>query len=314
MTFDLNTIIPIIATVLYAALYVMVAVSRPQNILRRRFRWYLLSMLIWSFGGFFVMADYGNTTFWFRLMSSGGLASMIALFYFTQGVVHNPLGAWSRVIYAYSFITITVSSFTDLVFPYAYISNGELIYDLSPWIALTVVPGMFLMILSIFQLYRSSKESRDETHITRHMLLIIAIIVIFIGGTSNFLGLGKYPVDIAANAVAALIITYSVLRHQLLDIQVVIRKSILYTIPTVIIGVAFFLVLTSTLLILNADTQSELFKISLVVSIIAAIFMLLYLLFIIQPLSTTYMFSIFITPLAVIFNHISFFCFTCYHT
>jgi len=271
MTFDLNTIIPIVATVLYTALSVMVAVSKPQNIMKRRFRGYLLSMLIWSFSAFIVMANYGNTTFWFRLMTAGGIAAMITLFYFTQGVVHLPLKSWSFVIYIYGFIAVAVSLFTNLVVPHASIINGELNYELSPLIALVVGPGYLLTIFRFFQLYRNLRESRNETYITRNMLLILAIIIILMGGASNFVGLGKYPVDVAANVVAALIITYSILRHQLLDIKVVIRKSILYTIPTVIIGAVYFLLLTITLLILNADTQSELFTISLIVSITAAI-------------------------------------------
>jgi len=271
MTFDLNTIIPGIATTLYMWLFVLVAVSKPQNRTKRRFRLYLLSMLVWSISAFIVMADIGNTTFWFRLMTAGGVAAMITLFYFTQGVIHNPIKAWSPLIYIYGFIAVAVSLFTDLLVPHASIINGELIYDLTPLIALVAGPGYLLTIFRLFQLRLNIRESRDETYITRNMLLVLAIIVILLGVVSNFVGLGKYPVDIAANAVAALIITYSILRHQLLDIKVVIRKSILYTIPTVIIGAAYFLILTITLQILNADTQLELFTISLVVSIIAAI-------------------------------------------
>ena len=271
MTFDLNTIIPVVATVLYAALYVMVAASKPQNIMKRRFRWYLFAMLIWSVGALIVMAGFGNTTFWFRLMSASGVAAMIALFYFTQEIVHNPIKLWSSFVYIYGFFATTVSLFTNLVFPHASIINGELNYELSPLIVLVVGPGYLLTVFRLFQLYRNLRESRDEMYITRYVLLILAFIVILIGGASNFVGLGKYPVDVAANVVAALIISYSILRHQLLDIQVVIRKSILYTIPTMIIGAAYFLVLTLTLLILNANTQSELFTISLIISIIAAI-------------------------------------------
>jgi len=271
MTFDLNTIIPGIATVLYILLSVLVAISKPQNNTKRRFRSYLLSMLVWSISAFIVMADFGNTTFWFRLMTAGGIAAMVTLFYFTQVVVHNPIKAWSRLIYIYGFFAAAVSLFTDLVVPSASIINGELNYELSSLIALAVGPGYVLIIFRLFQLYRNSRELRDETHITRNMLLVLAIIVILVGGVSNFVGLGKYPVDIAANVVAALIITYSILRHQLLDVRVVIRKSILYTIPTVIIGAAYFLVLTLASLIFDADTQSELFIISLIVSIVAAI-------------------------------------------
>ena len=127
MTFDLNTIISVAATVLYAALIVMVVVSKPQNIIKRRFRLYLLSMLLWSFSAFMVLADLGYTTFWFRLMTAGGIAAMTTLFYFTQEVIHNPIKAWSRFIYTYGLIAAAVSLFTDLIVPTASIINRELI-------------------------------------------------------------------------------------------------------------------------------------------------------------------------------------------
>jgi len=271
MSFELKLIIPVVAIVLYASLYVLVAVSKPQGISKRRFRLYLLSMLIWSFGALMVQIDLGNTIIWFRLMTASAIASMITLFYFTQGVVNNPLKAWAHVIYYYGFVAITISFLTNLVVTHASVINGELKYEFQPWVALVAGPAYIVMVFNLYQLFRSSKESRDETQTTRYLLLIIAIIVILLGGSSNFSDLGKYPVDIASNVVAALIITYSILRHQLLDIKVVVRKSVLYTIPTVIIGAAYFLVITFVLLVLNADTQSELFTISLIVSIIAAI-------------------------------------------
>jgi len=103
------------------------------------------------------------------------------------------------------------------------------------------------------------------------VLLVTAILVILIGGLFNFTDLGKYPIDITANTIAALIITYSILRHQLLDIKVVIRKSMLYTIPTVIISATYFLIINSTLFLFNADSQSKLIGVSLFLSILAAL-------------------------------------------
>ena len=274
MIFDMNTIIPLVAVVLYTFLFILVATSKSKNAMRRGFRWYLLSMLIWSISAFMVMANFGDTTFWFRLMTAGAIAAMITLFNFTQEVAHNPKKVWSYAVYTYGFIAVAFCLFKNKVIPYASIVNRELIYELSPLIALVVGPGYLLTIFRLFQLNRNLRESRDETHITRNMLLVFAFIVILVGGASNFVGLGKYPVDIAANVVAALIISYSILRHQLLDIRVVIRKSILYAIPTVIIGAAYFLMLNLTMGIFNTDTQTELMAISLVVSIAAAIIIL----------------------------------------
>ena len=263
--------IPLAAILLYAALYVLVTLSQPQNLMRKRFRLYLLSMVIWSVGALIVMLNIGNTTYWFRLMSSGAILSMVALFYFTQGVVSNPLRSWSNVIYIFGFLSFWVNLLTNLVTPHAEIINGELFYELRPWIVLLAAPGYLVVIFSIAQLLTSARATEDETNLSRYAILIVAIVIVLIGAIFNFTDLGKYPVDIAANVIAALLISYAILRHQLLDIQLVLRKGLLYFIPTIIIGAAYFLLISMTLFLVDADSQSELFTISLVVAIFAGL-------------------------------------------
>lgn len=268
---NLKIAIPAVAIFLYTALYMLVALSRPQNQEKKRFRLYMLSMFIWSFGALIVLLDIGNMTFWFRLMGSGGVLSMITLFNFTQGVVTNPLKSWSKAIYYFGFVAFFLNLLTNIFSPYAAIVDGELVYELSSWFFMMATPGFLVTIFSIFQLYHSARNSIDETYFTRYVILIIGIVIVLIGSLFNITELGKYPLDIAANVIAALLISYAILQHQLLDIRVVIRKGVLYFIPTMIVGTAYFLVISLTLFLLDADTQSELFLISLIVSIIAGI-------------------------------------------
>jgi len=55
--------------------------------------------------------------------------------------------------------------------------------------------------------------------------------------------IGRYPIDIAANLINALLITYAILRYQLLDITLVIRKGLVYSSLTALIaGVYLFIV------------------------------------------------------------------------
>ncbi|MBM3137855.1 MAG: GAF domain-containing protein [Chloroflexi bacterium] len=132
-------------------------------------------------------------------------------------------------------------------------------------------PSYIIMLVSIYQLVRTARASRDETQIARYTLLAAAIVIILIGGSLNFTELGQYPVDIMANILAAVIITIAILRHKLLDISVVIRKSALYVIPTVIVGAIYFLLITLALEVFHADSSERLFSVSIVVSMIAAL-------------------------------------------
>ena len=54
----------------------------------------------------------------------------------------------------------------------------------------------------------------------------MGISVVVLGTLTNFTPLGKYPVDIAANLVNALLITYTIVRYELLDFNFVIRKAL----------------------------------------------------------------------------------------
>jgi putative nucleotidyltransferase with HDIG domain len=87
----------------------------------------------------------------------------------------------------------------------------------------------------------------------------------------NFTPYGKYPYDIAANGLAALIFAYAILRYQLLDIRVVIRQGLVYSIPTIIIGTTYFLIITLFLSIFEAYSGLNIFIISLLVAIISAL-------------------------------------------
>jgi len=68
-----------------------------------------------------------------------------------------------------------------------------------------------------------------------------------------------------------MVFAYAILRHQLLDIKVVIRKSLLYFIPTVMIGTGYFLIITLALSVFNEYSGFQIFGLSLTVAIITAI-------------------------------------------
>ncbi len=265
----IKIIIPSVAIAAYLLLYLLVSNSKPQNTLKRRFRLYLSCMFFWSISALFVLLDIGSTLFWFRGMTSFAIVSMVALFHFTQSTLNQKMKI-GRLVYAYGFLAILFNQFTDLVTPYAEIVDSKLIYEFSVWVILVAGPSYVVMLLCLIRLLGSARYSENENQITRFSLFAVAIIFVLVGGSLNFTTLGQYPVDIATNFIAALILTYAIMRHQLLDIRVAVRRSLLYFIPTIIIGAAYFFIITFALQVFHANTRSELISTSLFVAIIAA--------------------------------------------
>jgi putative nucleotidyltransferase with HDIG domain len=138
-------------------------------------------------------------------------------------------------------------------------------------------PGYFLMLYSLGDLIRGIRATTHEAERNRLQYLLIGLTIIPIAALVNFTELGKYPIDIAANAVTALFIAYAILRHQLLDIRVVVRMGLLYSITTSLLSIFYFMVISVLLNLyysfLEEDMQSnrEIFLLSIFVAGITAV-------------------------------------------
>src|SRR3972149_7135551 len=84
MRWNASTLIPIIATVTYGFIFVLVLVSKPRTRLRKIFAIYLLTMSAWSVSAFLTISGIGNILTWFKVMSASPIAMMLAIFFFVQ--------------------------------------------------------------------------------------------------------------------------------------------------------------------------------------------------------------------------------------
>ena len=270
-------LIPLLAVLLYGGLFLAVARSKSLSQIqeRRAFREYLLTMLFWSLGAFLVLIDNGDVVVEFRLMLVPAIGSMVALFRFTQAALGRRW-RWAILVYLYAAAAMTITMFTNWVIVSASMQAGVLSYEFAPPFVFVVGPGYGLYFYSLIQLMRGYRTS-DDPHLRNRLRYLISGLVLVITFTLvNFTPLGRYPIDIAGNGLSALLIAYAILRHNLLDIRVVIRKGLLYSIPTVLIGTGYFLVISLALRLFNHYSGTGIFILSLIVAVLTAL--------IVQPL------------------------------
>jgi putative nucleotidyltransferase with HDIG domain len=271
MIWNINTIVPIIAFGLYSGLFLLVAVSKPRTPPRNAFRLYLLSMAIWSLSAVMVLIDTQRTFLWFRFMSASGLASFITIFYFVQKIVDRKL-KWSIAVILYGFLAYILTISTRLVILNATTEGGVIThYEFGPFVGVLIGPGYLVGLYSLYELIRGYREATDLVQRNRLWYLIAGIGFMMMSTLVNFTPLGKYPLDIAANGITALVIAYSILRYQLLDIRVVIRQGLLYSIPTILIGSAYFLIISFAVNVVPFSSQASLFLLSLAVAVVTAL-------------------------------------------
>jgi len=126
------------------------------------------------------------------------------------------------------------------------------------------------------ELARGYNHTQDLNQRNRFRYLILAQSISILATLINFTEWGKYPLDIAANGITAILIAYAVLRHRLLDTRFVIRFGLLYSLTTAVLGLVYYLAISLTLSAVQAFSGSKIFLLSTVVAIITA--------FVISPL------------------------------
>lgn len=128
------------------------------------------------------------------------------------------------------------------------------------------IPVVTLLGATIFELIRGYK-SCIQLQKVRIQYLLLAIVIVWVGMSSNGSpALRPYPIDVMANIASAILIAFAILRYQLLDINIIIRKGLVYSVSVLIMGGGYFtiILLLTRLFVLD---QSN----SLLISIIAAI-------------------------------------------
>jgi len=198
-------------------------------------------MIAWSISAFMSTSGLVRVLPWFKAMAASPIIMMLSIYFFVQ-TLFGLRPKLARIMILYGIIAIGLTLKTDIVVQEAFlIETGDLFYQLGPFFWVVAVPGYVLMILSIIELIRGYQSSLDLNHRNRIRYLLIGLIITSLASFVNFTEFGKYPVDIAANGLTAMLIAYAILRHQLLDIRVVVRLGILYSVTTAFFALVYYL-------------------------------------------------------------------------
>ncbi len=234
---------PLIASLGNLFLGGLVLGKRPNSRLHQVWALFSLSTAIWSFGFFMMYINTGNkevALFWNKFYSLGMVLIPAVYFHFVlilTGTKNNKLWIISKIAYAICLaiiISIPTRLFnTGLTLQY---------WGYSPIRGITghVYDVVFpiLIFLGIGQLFNGLKTTTGR----QRAQIKYGIAACFIGfglGLTNFLplyGINIYPLGHIGNFLANCLLAYSMVKYSFLEIEVIIRKSALYSTLTAIIG------------------------------------------------------------------------------
>lgn len=248
---NIYALIPLISVVGYLALIGLV-LSRRLARVHKVFILLLTVSALWSLGSFLVHANFfpTQTLHLNRAMLMLGGSMGVIFYHFFRVFFGRSVGKVTYLGYA-ALIGFAIFVSQGGILKSSYVVDGILYWEYDASFYLLVLLGAAFMATVVFYLVRAFRSSTDPQERNRIGYLLTAICVWMVFALTNLVpALANYSVDHIGNIAFTLIISYTILRYQLLNIRLVARRGLAYLIlvgtlfgigtGAVLVGLRFF--------------------------------------------------------------------------
>jgi len=229
---NVHVSIPLIATIAYIPLFVILLSNRPWQRRHRLFLLFLIPAALWSLDIILFRSDFlmPYKLLLIRIGICLVVWMLVQLHYFICSFYQSER---IKIPLAYLFLVATIALAALGYIPRGIeVTASGINVDYGLWII-----AIFLLFLStigvrdiysLVQKYRLSPNPTERNQIV-YLLAAIAALMVFILGSIVPHG-GEFPVSHIGNFIVACVFTYAVISHHLLDIRVVFRQALIYVV------------------------------------------------------------------------------------
>ncbi len=231
--------VPAAATLIYIGLLWLVLSSPVRTAAKQVFAVFLGAFVIWTSGS--LAWHLSGGMLWNHILVSGATLGVLAFVYFVYVFL-----AIERRIVAFVVPSLAVAClitiWTNLVVSDSYLENGVAHMTLGPAFALNILLTMCVYCWSMAQLIRHYRRQSDPIARYHIQYLILGLGLWWLGVFTNALpDIGNYPIDVALGIVSAVLMAYAILHHQLLDITVLVRRGLAYSVLTTTVAASYLI-------------------------------------------------------------------------
>jgi signal transduction histidine kinase len=244
---------PLYGVISGVALTLLIILQRRRSRLHGPFLMFLVAMTLWSFCVYNMRESSIDQAFGWEKAIFITLPIVAISFYHSVLLLSHSIKSNVWLITAYGLAILAIS----LVPPGLIISDTKLMWYGNGYIpGLLYYPYMILLFgfisLGIYELIRAYRYSSSTIEKSRYLYVTIGAFIFLLGLVSDVLaseGLKIYPLGIIGNIGFLLICSYSILKYQLFDVTLVIRRAAMYfVIILVSIGLIVALIYSSSLI------------------------------------------------------------------
>ena len=216
------------------ALALFIYARKPRSEINIRYAIFNLSVFAWAGCYFFWPITQNNkeeTLFWFRILHFGSIFCSITYFHF----ICTFLGKHKKYLIRAGYIVAVF--FSAFLFTPLFVKDVRPIFALKYW----GVPGVlypfyliyffFYVLVSLYLVFAEWRKAVEPKK-TQYAYLLLATILGWIGGSVNYplwYGIPIYPIFNVFVGLYVIMITYAIIKYQLLDIKVAIKKTLVFT-------------------------------------------------------------------------------------
>ncbi|MFC1945633.1 HD domain-containing phosphohydrolase [Chloroflexota bacterium] len=271
-------IIPVAETAFCMALLVLLGLFGQRHIARKPFTIFLGFMAFWGIFIFLMRqtASLQMALVWEWLVFVSILGASLTFYYFARSLTGKHLS--KKVTYlTYAFYAAIVALLpTDLIvkeMQMLWYGKAPVIGPLFPLYVLCVYVPLVLALITFIK-HRNRCRIIEER--VRDQYIIAGIIIMFIGGTTDYLpplGVSIYPLGIVGNIIFCALATVAMMRHGLLEIKMVLRKGVAYSLISMVLFGLFGAVIFFVSNVFNGLTSpGTVFITAIAAFVVAALF------------------------------------------
>jgi len=243
------SIVLILSLIVFSTLLIGVLRDTRTRI-RRSFVVYVVIAMAWSLSSlaFYLLALFLDNFQFTRALAGVaalcGVCAVIAYYDFVRAFVHKTSNIEVKLGYAAVLFILVPLAALGYLPESASITKGAVDIQYGHFLLLMTAIGGIFFILSVVALVRSYRASTDPLSRNRTAYLLIGLALLFAFSIrSGIPPLPKYPLDPVGHLANALVISYAIMRYRLLDMRLLIRKGLVYSLISIFITASFLLVL-----------------------------------------------------------------------
>ncbi|OGY24957.1 MAG: hypothetical protein A2Z11_04805 [Candidatus Woykebacteria bacterium RBG_16_43_9] len=261
--------LPLLPLIIFnIALGVFVLFQNKKSLVNQSFSAFIFSTSFWMLSNFFI--DNLKDPFWLILWTKIAFASsvFVALFFYYfalsfRGTLTYPLKALFLLRTSFVALSVVVISFTNLVVQNVTLENNLANVITGPAHTFYIIIFLGYILLTFYHLFKSYRQGNPLKKLQLKYFMLGTLVTIVFVSIVNFIIpaiLGTWALTTYTpyfTSIMFVSISYAIVRHRLLDIEVIIRRSLVYsTLLAILIGMYSLLVFGLNRVFLPGATSS----------------------------------------------------------